>query len=126
MEYVKSNLRRITSKVTWQEVEETMEELMKEEREKYPTENDAVDAALILASDKTVTQAQIDQYKDTYDHFAWVVTMAPVEDPKIAVVVMLVQGGISSNAAPVAREIIGSYLDNEGKYEEVDLTSKIQ
>lgn len=126
VEYVKSNLSRITSKVTWQEVEETMEELMKEDREKYPTENDAVDAALILASDKTVTQAQIDQYKDTYDHFAWVITMAPVEDPKIAVVVMLVQGGISSNAAPVAREIIGSYLDNEGKYEEVDLTSKIQ
>jgi len=124
--YVKSNLGRITSKVTWSEVEETMKQLMKEDREKYPTENDAVDAALILASDKTVTQAQIDKYKDTYDSFAWTITMAPAENPKIAVVVMLVQGGISSNAAPVAREIIGSYLDNEGKYEEVDLTSKIQ
>ena len=41
--------------------------------------------------------------------------MAPADNPKIAVVVMLVQGGISSNAAPIAREIIGSYLDNEGK-----------
>lgn len=103
-----------------------MKQLMKEDREKYPTENDAVDDALILASDRTVTQSQIDRYKDTYDHFAWVVTMAPADDPKIAVVVLLVQGGISSNAAPVAREIIGSYLDNEGKYDEIDLTSKIQ
>ena len=124
--YVKENLSRITSKVSWDEVEETMKQLMKEDREKYPTENDAVDDALILASDRTVTQSQIDRYKDTYDHFAWVVTMAPADDPKIAVVVLLVQGGISSNAAPVAREIIGSYLDNEGKYDEIDLTSKIQ
>lgn len=124
--YVKDNLSRITSKVTWDEVEETMARLMREDREKYPTENDAVDAALILASDKTVTQSQIDRYKDTYDPFAWVITMAPADNPKIAVVVMLVQGGISSNAAPIAREIIGSYLDNEGKYDEIDLTTKIQ
>ena len=126
VEYVKSNLSRITSKVTWDEVEETMEKLMKEDREKYPTENDAVDAALIEASGKTVTQSQIDQYKDTYDHFAWTVTLAPADDPKIAVVVLLVQGGTSANAAPVAREIIGSYLDNSENYEEADLTSKIQ
>ena len=99
---------------------------MKEDREKYPTENDAVDAALIEASGKTVTQSQIDQYKDTYDHFAWTVTLAPADDPKIAVVVLLVQGGTSANAAPVAREIIGSYLDNSENYEEADLTSKIQ
>lgn len=124
--YVKSNLGRITSKVTWSEVEETMKKLMKEDREKYPTENDAVDAALIEASGKTVTQSQIDRYKDTYDPFAWVITMAPADDPKIAVVVMLVQGGISSNSAPIAREIIGSYLDNKAKYEEIDLEPKIQ
>lgn len=124
--YVKRNLGRITSDVTWKEVEETMAQLMKEDREKYPTENDAVDAALILASDKTVTQAQIDRYKDTYDYFAWTIAMAPAEDPKIAVAVLLVQGGTSYNAAPIAREIIGAYLDNEGKYDEADLKSSIQ
>ena len=103
-----------------------IKKLMKEDREKYPTENDAVDAALIEASGRTVTQSQIDKYKDTYDHFAWTMTLAPAENPKIAVVVLMVQGGTSANAAPVAREIIGAYLDNEGDYEEADLTSKIQ
>lgn len=126
VEYVKANLGRITSKVTWAEVEDMMKKLMKEDREKYPTENDAVDAALIEASGRTVTQSQIDKYKDTYDHFAWTMTLAPAENPKIAVVVLMVQGGTSANAAPVAREIIGAYLDNEGDYEEADLTSKIQ
>ena len=124
--YVKENLSRITSKVTWEEVEEMMNKLMKEDREQYPTENDTVDDALILASDREVTQSQIDQFKDEYDNFAWVITLAPAEDPKIAVCVMLVQGGISTNAAPVAREIIGSYLDNESKYAEVDLEAKLQ
>ena len=103
-----------------------MNKLMKEDREQYPTENDAVDDALILASDREVTQSQIDRFKDTYDHFAWVITLAPTEDPKIAVCVMLVQGGISTNAAPVAREIIGSYLDNESKYDKADLEAKLQ
>ena len=52
--------------------------------------------------------------------------MAPADDPKIAVVVMLVQGGISYNAGPVAREIIGKYLDLEGQYAAADFTTKMQ
>ena len=83
---------------------------MKADPDKYPTENDAVDAALISVTDKEVTQSQINQFKDTYDHFAWTVTLAPADNPKIAVVVLLIQGGTSLNAAPVAREVIGSYL----------------
>lgn len=124
--YVKNNLGRITSKVSWAQVEETMAAMMKEEPEKYPTENDAVDGALIRASGNTVTQTQIDRFKDTYDEFAWVITMAPAEDPKIAVVVLLIQGGISSNAAPIAREVIGTYLDSAGSVEQVDLNMKMQ
>lgn len=124
--YVRSNLRRIKSGISWDEVKTMMEKMMKEDREKYPTENDTVDAALIKASGNTVTQSDIDRFKATYDNFAWVMTMAPAEDPKIAIVVMLVQGGTSANAAPVAREIIGTYLDNAGQYDAADLTAKIQ
>lgn len=124
--YVKSHLSSIVSGVSWSDVEAAMKQLMKDDPERYPTENDAVDDALIEASGNKVTQSQIDKYKETYDEFAWVVTMAPADDPKIAVVVMLVQGGISYNAGPVAREIIGKYLDLEGQYEEADFTTKMQ
>ena len=103
-----------------------MKQLMKEDPERYPTENDAVDDALIEASGNKVTQTQIDKYKDTYDEFAWVMTLAPADDPKIAVVVMLVQGGISYNAAPVAREILGKYFDLEGQYAEANFETKMQ
>lgn len=108
--YVKSHLSKIAPGVTWKEVQKEMTRLMKEDPGKYPTENDTVDAALISVTDKEVTQSQINQFKDTYDHFAWTVTLAPADNPKIAVVVLLIQGGTSLNAAPVAREVIGEYL----------------
>ena len=108
--YVKEHLSKIAPDVTWKEVQKEMTKLMKADPDKYPTENDAVDAALISVTDKEVTQSQINQFKDTYDHFAWTVTLAPADNPKIAVVVLLIQGGTSLNAAPVAREVIGSYL----------------
>ena len=81
---------------------------------------------MIQASGRTVTQSDIDQFKDTYDEFAWVVTMAPADDPKIAVVVMLVQGGTSYNAGPVAREIIGDYLKLSDENEAADFGTKMQ
>ncbi|MBQ4650253.1 MAG: hypothetical protein IJB73_06080 [Firmicutes bacterium] len=108
--YVKEHLSKIAPDVTWKQVQKEMTKLMKADPDKYPTENDAVDAALISVTDKEVTQSQINQFKDTYDHFAWTVTLAPADNPKIAVVVLLIQGGTSLNAAPVAREVIGSYL----------------
>jgi hypothetical protein len=36
--------------------------------------------------------------------------MAPIEDPEIAVAVMVVQGVISSNVSPTLREVIGDYF----------------
>lgn len=124
--YVKEHLSSIAPGVSWNEVEELISDLMLEDPESYPTENDAVDDAVIKASGNKITQSDIDQFKDTYDEFAWVVTLAPADDPKIAVVVMLVQGGISSNAAPVAREIIGEYLQVDSDYEEADFETKMQ
>lgn len=124
--YVKEHLSSIAPGVSWNEVEELISDLMLENPESYPTENDAVDDAVIKASGNKITQSDIDQFKDTYDEFAWVVTLAPADDPKIAVVVMLVQGGISSNAAPVAREIIGEYLQVDSDYEEADFETKMQ
>lgn len=124
--YVREHLSSIAPGVSWSQVQETMEDLMLEDPESYPTENDTVDAAVIQASGRTVTQSDIDQFKDTYDEFAWVVTMAPADDPKIAVVVLLIQGGTSYNAGPVAREIIGEYLKLSGENEAADFGTKMK
>ncbi len=125
VKYIMNNLSRITSKVRWKQVEKKMRELMKEDPKKYPTENDAVDTALIEASGNTLRQSSIDRFKPKYDNFAWTVTLAPYDNPKIAVVTLLVQGGISSNAAIVNREITGAYLlNNEGDYS-LDFSAKM-
>ncbi|MBR5517155.1 MAG: hypothetical protein IKU53_04205 [Firmicutes bacterium] len=124
--YVKSHLSAIAPGITWSEVEAEMKRLMKDNPESYPTENYAVDAAVIAASDGEVTIYDINKFKDTYDPFAWTITLAPAEDPKIAVVAVLVQGGTSANAGPLVRDIIGEYLLNEDKYDGADFTTQMK
>ena len=126
VEYVRSHLSAIAPGLSWSEVEATMRKLMKDKPESYPTENDAVDAAVIKASGGKVTIYDINKFKDTYDPFAWTIALAPVEDPKIAVVAVLVQGGTSANAGPLVRDIIGEYLLNEDKYDRADFTTQMQ
>ena len=100
--------------------------MMKDDPKKYPTENDAVDTALIKASGNKLTQSQINRFKDTYDDFAWTITLAPADNPKIAVVALLIQGKTSYNAGIMTREVIGEYLKVSGDYAEVDLSTKMQ
>lgn len=120
--YVKSHLASLNSaagtSVTWARVKKTMEQMMEEEPERYETEEKTVDEALIKASKYKITQSMIDSGKGGYDYFAWTIAMAPADDPKIAVAVMLVEGGYSSNAAPVARDIIEKYMS---AYDEEDI-----
>ena len=124
--YVKSHLSQISSSLSWSDVEKEMEALMEKDPERYPTENDAVDDAVIRASDNKVTQTEIDQFKSDYDHFAWTITLAPADDPKIAVVSLLVQGGTSYNAGFINREIIGEYLQVNEDSSTIDFSTKMQ
>ena len=39
--------------------------------------------------------------------------MAPAEDPQIAVAVMIAQGGAAANAAPIAKEVMGAYFQQQ-------------
>jgi hypothetical protein len=55
-------------------------------------------------------------YKGTYDDFGWIVALAPAEDPQIAICVMVVQAGGSSQTAPIAREVIGAYFELQAQY----------
>ena len=55
---------------------------MKDYPDVYTTKNYAVRQAVINLSNGRVTSERIDAYKANYDPFAWVMTLAPAEDPK--------------------------------------------
>ena len=69
--------------------------------------------------------AQIDYYKQDYDNFAWFVSYAPAENPKIAVAVLIFQGGWGTYAAPVAKEVIAKYFDIENQYKNYVVNTEI-
>ena len=96
------------------QVEEEAERLMTDYPDLYDNDDTALRRAVINKSRNEISADDIDLYKEGYDSFAWTVALAPAEDPQIAVAVMLVQGKTSSNAAPIAREIIGKYGENQG------------
>ncbi|HDZ89569.1 MAG TPA: penicillin-binding protein 2, partial [Deltaproteobacteria bacterium] len=53
-----------------------------------------------------------------YRDHAWFVAVAPAERPRIAVAVLIEHGGHGgSAAAPIAKELIKAYLDQERKEE---------
>jgi len=116
VEYIKKYLSRIDYRLKFPDVEKEMLRLMEEYPEIYSSKNTAVRQAVINLSDGKVTYAKIDAFKSEYDNFAWVVCFAPVEDPKIAVAVLIFQGGSGGYAGPVAKEIIAKYMELEKVY----------
>ena len=102
-----------------------MYRLMKQYPDIYTTKNYAVRQAVINLSGGKVTAAKIDAFKAEYDPFAWVLAMAPADDPKIAVAVLLFQGGTAGYAAPVAREVIGKYLQLDKIYQDYSIDTKM-
>ena len=93
-----------------------MHRLLTEEDNIYKSESSAVRQAVINLSGGRVTAEQIDAYKSSYDNFGWFVAFGPVEDPQIAVAVLIFQGGSGSYAGPVAREVIGKYMELQEIY----------
>lgn len=116
VEYIKANLKRINSALSWEQVETEMKKLLQEYPDVFSSKNSAVRQAVINLSRGKVTPATLDAYKPEYDNFSWSVGMAPANDPQIAVAVLLFQGGSGGYSAPVAREIIGKYLGLDQAY----------
>lgn len=108
-EYLRRHIHLIAPGVSLADVETEAARLMEEYPDVYDSEVSALRRGVVNLAEGDITSDDIDRYKESYDNFAWTVALAPADDPKIAVAVMLVQGKTSSNAAPVAREIIGKY-----------------
>ncbi len=124
IDYVKSNLGLFNSvsgaSVTWEEVEKNMNEMMEKDKKRFPTPDDTVDDALIKASNYKITQSIINSKKSGYEEYAWTISMAPADNPKIAVVAMLIEGGYSYHAAPVVKDVINGYFDLQEKNKDKD------
>lgn len=71
----------------------------------------AMREAIKILSGETITDEDLDEYKDDYDNFTWFVSFAPYEDPEIAVVVLIPQGGSGGFAGPIVKDIYGKYFD---------------
>lgn len=108
--YIKANLYKMAPRLKWRQVEEKMQQLIDEDPKTFSSKNIAVRSAVIRLSNYEITTEDIDLYKEDYDNFAWFVCCAPAEDPKIAVAVLIFQGGQGSFGAPIAREIIAEYF----------------
>ena len=112
--YLKRHLHLIAPDITYEQVQQESRRLQKLYPKFYASEAAALRRAVINLSKNNITYDAIDAYKEKYDSFAWTVALAPADDPQIAVAVMLVQGKTSSNAAPIVREIIGKYGEEQG------------
>lgn len=107
--YFWRHLHEIAPGVTYSEMTREAERLMKTYPDLYQEKDTAIRRAVLQLSHGKLKAADLDRFKEKYDGFAWTVALAPAEEPKIAVAVMLIQGKASLNAAPVVREMIGKY-----------------
>jgi penicillin-binding protein 2 len=120
-QYVKEHLSGINPNLRWKDVNKEMNRLMRDFPRLFPNSNVAVRKAVMNLSGKNFKEENIDAFKDKYADFAWVMAMAPADDPEIAVVCLIVQGGPSGNAAPVVRELIGQYFKLKAQDEQSGL-----
>jgi penicillin-binding protein 2 len=126
VDYIKEHLSDFLSGVSWTQVQREMKRLMDSYPSIYISEDIAVRRAVINLSGGELTSADLNRYKSEYDNFAWVLALAPADDPKIAVAVMIVQGGTGPNGGAIAREIIGKYLKITGTYSTISLDGGMQ
>ena len=103
-----------------------MKRLMEKYPNTYTSEDIAVRRAVISLSKGKVDTEDLDQYKSDYDNFAWVVAMAPVDDPQIAVCAMVPQGSTAANTAPIVKEVIEKYFDTTKKYSQYNNNSGVE
>ncbi|MBQ2678452.1 MAG: hypothetical protein IJF96_06075 [Firmicutes bacterium] len=113
VKYVREHLGSIAPGLKWKKVRKEMKRIMKKYPDIYTSEQTAVRRAVMNLSKATADS--IDKFKPEYDNFAWLICMAPADDPEIAVAVLLVQGGESLYAGPIAKEIIGDYFHKDKK-----------
>ncbi len=97
-------------KIDEYKLSELQKELSAYSIDSYLDKGNAMRIALKELSDKVIRDEDIDKFKDDYDNFSAVIAYAPYEKPKIAVAIMVPNGGSGYQCFPLLKEIIGEYL----------------
>ena len=77
----------------------------------YLNKGTAMRDAIKALTDYTLTDEDLNQFRLPYDNYSWFVSFAPFDDPEIAVVVIIPQGGQGYYSAPVVRDIYAKYFN---------------
>ena len=108
--YIKKYLQSIAPSITQKELDQKAREIKEANKGLNMSENTAYRKAL-TSLDNSLTDEKIDRFKSDYDNFAWGVALAPAKNPKVAICVLLVQGGSSDYTGPVIRDMIAKALN---------------
>ncbi len=79
----------------------------------YLNKGSAMREAIKELSSKELTDDDINAFRLPYDNYAWYVSFAPYDNPQIAVVILIPQGGHGGYGAPVARDVYAQYFGLE-------------
>jgi len=82
-------------------------------RQGYLDYSSALRQAIKEMSSVKLEDEDINSFRSSYDNFTWFVSFGPYEDPEIAVVTMIPQGGHGGYAAPIVRDIYSEYFGIE-------------
>ena len=77
----------------------------------YLNKGTAMREAIKSLTNYTLTDEDLNQFRVSYDNYSWFVSFAPYENPEIAVVIIIPQGGQGYYSAPVARDIYAKYFN---------------
>lgn len=77
---------------------------------KYNYKEEYYIQSAILELNPNLTLDNLNAYKETYADYSWFVAYAPYDNPQIAVVTLLFQGGSGGHAGPATRDVIAQYM----------------
>ena len=77
----------------------------------YLNKGVAMRVAIKELSGNRLTDEEINAYRLPYDSYSWFVSFAPYDNPEIAVIVFIPQGGHGGYAGPVARDVYAKYFN---------------
>lgn len=125
-ELTKNRIKEIKEELEKDDLdEETRAELEKELEDGVDEKlanTDKINAAYLRRAIKkvkpSITDEQIDAYKETYGDFGWAVAFAPADDPEIAVAAVIPQGTTATYSFLPIKDIIGYYVSGSQEDEE--------
>lgn len=104
---LKNSIKTMTDEAEKQKTEKRVNSLV---AQGYLKEENAMRFAIKALSKKNLTDEQINTYRADFGEFSWFVAFAPLDDPQIAIAVLIPEGGHGGYSGPVVRELIGDYL----------------